>query len=123
MTPRLWCALLAGHVAWSLHLMVSYYLAALACAAEAGDTAELAALRHAATIAAAAVTLASAAVAWPDWRQAWSRRAVQEAGPLSPGSATPPRRFLARVTFPLNIVSLFAILAAGTPNLFLAPCA
>jgi len=136
MTGRLWFALLAGHLAWSLHLMVSYYLAARACAAETGDTGELWTLRHAATIAAAALTLAGAATSWshPEGsrRRAGSRAA--SLGSQAPGADTatgapaggrvaPERHFLARVLFPLNATFLCAILATGATNLFLPPCA
>jgi hypothetical protein len=120
MTARLWFALLGGHTAWSVHLLVSYYLAARACAAGGGDTPELAALRHAVTAAGAAVALASAAAAWPDWRRA--RRHREPAIP-SPPVAGGEGRFLARVTFPPNLTFLLALLAAGATNFFLVPCA
>ena len=44
---RLWPALLAGTVAWSVHLVVSYYLAWAACG---GGDGWLAVLRHLATL-------------------------------------------------------------------------
>jgi hypothetical protein len=133
---RLWCALLAGHIAWSLHLMVSYYLASVACVT--GESGQQLVLRHAVTLIAALVLIGAAGLAWPAWRQAARgemasipRTFSADAAPPNPGAIAettpddpaPQRCYLARVTFPLNGMLLFATLAAGAVNFFLVPCA
>ena len=50
---RIWMALLVVNVAWSLHLVVSYFLAWVACS---GDDGRLTTLRHLATVVALGVT-------------------------------------------------------------------
>jgi hypothetical protein len=127
MTAREWFALLAGHLAWSAHLVVSYHLASRACAWPGGDTLALLALRHGTTVAAAAVTVAALVASWPGWRAAWSRASTPRAEPASATPAVEPvralRRFVHDMALPLNAAYLFGVLAAGAANFVLPACA
>ena len=128
MTGTLWFALLGGHLAWSLHLVASYYIAYRACVAGADAPTELWALLHAATIVAAVVTLGSILVSSRHNSQESGRGAANGAertpdGQSAPGRLGPQRSFLAGVTLPLNVMFLFAILAAGVLNFLIVPCA
>lgn len=109
---RIWTALLIANVAWSLHLVVSYYLAWVACS---GDDGRLTTLRHLATVVALGVTMAAL------W---WGCR-------IPPMMATDngQRReqvaehaFLTHVTLLLSAMLLFAIVLAGAANVILVPC-
>ena len=112
---HLWPALLAGNAAWSLHLLVSYYLASAACGADDGW---LAALRHLTTLAAVLVTL----VGWRQARRASGPRGVTPDGRSERQGTATQRVFLARLAELLSAVSLFAILMTGAANFFLVPC-
>ena len=112
---RVWPALLVGNVAWSAHLVVSYYLAAAACA---GGDGWLAALRHLATIAAVAATLAG----WWQAHRASGPRTFTPSGRRERQESATQRVFLARLAILLSAMSLFAILMTGAANLFLVPC-
>jgi hypothetical protein len=112
---RTWPALLTIHVAWSVHLVVSYYLAWAACP---GDDGWLLALRHLATFVAAAAVVASI---WHEYQAMTSadRGALaREKGAPSLGE----RVNLARVTLALSAIYLLGIVLTGSANLFLAPC-
>ena len=102
MSKTLWFVLLGGHVVWSLHLLVSYFLASAACTFV---TDEWAVTRHAATLVAGAVTLAALAAGYR----------MMGAGPAEP-------RFVARVGMALSTMFLFAIAAAGVAGMALPPC-
>jgi hypothetical protein len=112
---RTWPSLLGIHVAWSVHLVVSYYLAWAACT---GDDGWLLALRHLATV------VAAAAVAMAIWHEIRaSRSAPAEPRTGQPDSVPLSERFnLARVTLILAGIYLLAILMTGAASLFLAPC-
>ena len=112
---RLWPALLAGNAAWSLHLVVSYYLAHAACA---GGDGWLAALRHLATLAAVAVTV----VGWRRGQWASGPRAEGAGGRGEPPETAAQRVFLARLATLLSAMFLFAIVMTGAANFFLVPC-
>ena len=120
MTAREWYALLGGHVAWSLHLMVSYALAARACAAPGGDTPELVALRHVTTVIATLATATAIVASLPGWRRA--RAETTEAATTSAGVSV-QRRFLQGLALPINILFLVGVVAAGAGNVLLPPCA
>jgi hypothetical protein len=114
----LWFGLLGGHLAWTAHLLLSYFLADLACGS---DTAELAAGRHIVTVVAAVATGAAAAAVW-----ALSRRASPPLAPTAPagvGDLAAERRFVARFALAASGVFLLAIVLAGSTNFFLPPCA
>jgi hypothetical protein len=110
MSGSMWFALAVGHVAWSVHLMLSYQLAWRACG---GDSAELLALRHFTTLVMGVLTLGGLAIAARERR--WA------AVPPSAGAAE--RRFLAGLALPLGAMFLFGIAGAGAMNVFLTPCA
>jgi hypothetical protein len=114
--PRVWPALLIVHVAWSAHLVVSYFLAWAACGVD-GDW-RLAALRHLTTVIALGMTLAA-------WWQAYraSQSAAGTIGERREQHETVFEHvFLARVTIVLSAIYLFAILMAGSANLFFDAC-
>lgn len=60
----LWFGMLAGPIAWSVRLLVSYPLVPVACA-RGGDL-----LLHLVTLATALVALAAGLVSWRRWRRA-----------------------------------------------------
>jgi hypothetical protein len=114
--PRVWPALLIVHVAWSAHLVVSYFLAWAACGVD-GDW-RLAALRHLTTVIALGMTLAA-------WWQAY--RASQSAAGMigerhEQHETVFENVFLARVTIVLSAIYLLAILLAGSANLVFNAC-
>lgn len=102
--------LLAGHVAWSLHLLASYLLATAGCAVDPGA---MPVVRHGLTAAAAAVTV------WACWA-AWV--VTPDAGTPADGEAAHERRYAARMTLALNVAFLFAILLAGATGALVQPC-
>ena len=102
MTRTLWVALLAGHVAWTAHLLFSYFAASLACAAPVGwSFAPL----HVATL--AAVSLASLGIA---------------AARTATTQPAPEHRFVGQLGLTAGAVFLFAIALAGALPLFLPAC-
>jgi hypothetical protein len=106
-TARLWFAFLSGHLAWSGHLVIGYYLAAQACT---GNDTALWALRTLLTMAAVVFTLVGAAIAWAEQRRPGDRPVVSE------------RRFLAYVALTLSGLFLFAIVLSSSAGLVLPPC-
>jgi hypothetical protein len=102
MSGTLWLTLLAGHLAWSAHLLASYFLATAACAA---DPAGLPSLRHALTLMATAAALAGAVAA----------------ARLKAGGGE--QRYAAGLALVLNVIFALAILLAGATGLVLPPCA
>jgi hypothetical protein len=112
---RVWPALLVVHVAWSVHLVVSYYLAWAACT---GGDGWLLALRHVTTAVALGVGLAAS------WRAYHAQRATAPERPerLDPQESAAEHAYLARLTLVLGVLFLFAILLAGATNLFIDPC-
>jgi hypothetical protein len=114
--PRVWPALLIVHVAWSAHLVVSYYLAWAACGA--GDDWRLAALRHLTTLIALGMALAAS---WQAYRV--SQSAVGTIGERrEQHEAVLEHVLLARMTIVLSAIYLFAIVMAGSANLFFDAC-
>jgi hypothetical protein len=104
MTRPLWTALLAGHVAWSLHLMVSYFLATVGCVATPDA---LPAVRHGLTAAALVVTLGATLYG--------AREAARD-------QAAGEQRYAGLLTLALNVAFLFAIALAGAAGFLLPPC-
>jgi hypothetical protein len=102
-TRTLFAALLGGHVAWTAHLLASYFVASLPC--PPGGTWSTVALQ-AATFSALAVTAAAVAA---------GRAAARE-------RAAPEQRFLGRFGMALGAVFLFAIVLAAVPAALLSPC-
>ena len=101
--------LLVGHVAWSVHLLASYALATVGCAA---DPDALPVVRHGLTAVALLVTAWACWAVWP---------AVSRAGGAG-GAAVSERRYAAWLTMALNVVFLLAILAAGAASALVQPC-
>jgi hypothetical protein len=106
-TARLWFALLSGHLAWSGHLVIGYYLAAQACA---GNDTALWALRTVLTTVAVAVTLVGAGIAWAEQRR------------VAEGPVVIERQFLANVAMMLSGIFLFAIVLSSSAGLVLPAC-
>ena len=109
----IWPALLATNLVWAGHLVVSYYLAWMACASDDGT---LEVLRHLATAVALGVTLAAL------WRGVRAGSTVSSAGDGAAGEEAAEHGFLARLTIALSVMLLLAIALAGAANLLLAPC-
>jgi hypothetical protein len=112
---RIWSALLIVNVAWMGHLVVSYFLAWLACA---GDSVSLLALRHLTTVVAAGASLVAL---WQVYR------ALTSPAPAPPEGVRGPiwageYGFLARLTVALGAMLLLGVLMAGAANLALIPC-
>jgi hypothetical protein len=103
-TRTLWVALFAGHLAWTVHLLLSYLVAALACSSGGGwSPVPL----HLTTVSALAVAAAGLAAG----------------GAAAREREAPERRFVGRFALALGAVFLFAIVLAGGAGLFLLPCA
>jgi hypothetical protein len=112
---RVWLALLIVNVAWAGHLLVSYFLAWMACA---GDSTLLMALRHLTTVVAGGASLVAL------WQ---AYRALTSSAPAPPegvrGSTWAGEHdFLALVTVALGAMLLFGVLMAGAANLVLPAC-
>jgi hypothetical protein len=105
----LWVGWLAGPVAWTLHLMVSYLLVEWVCAT--GNVWTL----HAVTVATALLAAVGASVAWRQWA------AAGRAWPRSGGGRSPDR-FLAVGGLIISAFSTLIILAEGIPNFILSAC-
>ncbi|MGH2351292.1 MAG: hypothetical protein ACRDJN_06720 [Chloroflexota bacterium] len=130
----LWFGLLAGHTAWSLQLMVGYFLTSLAC--EGAFPGFWIAL-HAVTVVTAGLTLAAGVLAFRSWRLA--QTATQEGRGRAGGGGTrggvgeggnagqvmdPDRRsrFMALSGVLLSGLYLFVVLMGGAANFFVSPC-
>src|SRR5439155_19852 len=64
MSSRLWFGLFGGHLAWTAHLLGSYFAVSVGCQAGAPYDWTFALLRHAITLAAAAVAIAAGLAAY-----------------------------------------------------------
>ena len=108
MTRKLWVALLAGHLAWTAHLLLSYFGAALACPPLADRVGWIFSPipLYVATLAAVLVATVGIATGW-----------TATSGP------SPERRFVGRLGLTAGAVFLFAIAMAGVMPLVLPPCA
>ncbi len=102
MTRTLWFAVFAGHLAWSAHLLIGYFMASLTCgSAGTGPAVPL----HVATVSALAVTTAGIAAG----RAAASQPALEH-------------RFVGYFGITLGAIFLFAIALAGAVAVFVSPC-
>ncbi|HEY8475495.1 MAG TPA: hypothetical protein VIN09_01355 [Chloroflexota bacterium] len=108
---RLWFGLLGGHAAWSLHLLLAYFIASLACLPTAGfqvfEVDGFGLLIVLLTVAMGLVALAAAVAAFRAWR--WS-------------GARGWRGFMALVGLLLDGLFFATIVAQGVPLLYLDPC-
>ena len=106
----LWFGVLAGPLAWTAQLLLSYLLDALSCRGGLGD---VRLLLHAVTLLTALVALWGIRVAWVRWRGAPTD--------LDP----PPGRVhaMGMAGVALGAIFLTAIVAGGIPSLVLPPCA
>jgi hypothetical protein len=112
--PALWFGLLAGPIAWSLRLLISYPLVPVACAQGASS------LLHLVSALFLLVALAGGAVAWWSYRQL---RAKERSGRGGADDWTMERtRFM--VLLSLLVSGLFAlvIVAEWLPVFFTDPC-
>ncbi len=131
-TPRppptpwtLWFGLFAGHVAWSLHLMGSYVLVALACHGQPAIAHALAPLLHLTTLAAAALAAGAGLAAYRVWRQAerhLPHAAGDEREPDQPRAGWRSRQFTSLLGLLLSALFLYVIVLGGAPTFFVAPC-
>jgi hypothetical protein len=119
--PRLWGTALAGHVAWSAQLLLSYFVTSLACAAQPGAF-RLAgldgfqALLVALTLVPAAVALLATLDNWRAWR------AARRQQPRGTDEAVGWRGFLGLFGLLLNGVFVATILLTGLSLVYLQPC-
>lgn len=110
-------ALLVVHVAWAVHLCLSYYLASAACD---NDSGWLLMLRHLTTVVSLGLALGSM---WLAWRAvAMTTHELRGGGAPGAGETLAEHGYLARLTLVLGAVLVLGILLAGTANLFLVPC-
>lgn len=112
---RVWLALLIVNVAWAGHLLVSYFLAWMACS---GDSTLLVTVRHLTTVVAGGASLVALWVAY---------RALTSPAPAPPEGMRESiwageQGFLAVVTLALGSMLLLGVLMAGAANLVLPPC-
>jgi hypothetical protein len=99
--------LLGGHVAWSAHLVVGYFIAARAGALEFST------LNSTISGVATAATLGAIAAAWFERRRA-------HADPVRRAAVSAERHFLADVALALGCVFLFAIALAAVASALLS---
>lgn len=111
-------ALFGGALAWTGHLLVSYFLVALGCNLGWGDGLFLAVL-GATTVVFAGLAAAAALVAYRRWRE------VRNAGALDEGLSEDGSRAGVFLLMGLVLDALFCatIVLAGLPPLFLPACA
>jgi|SRR5690606_30086028 hypothetical protein len=113
---RLFIAVFGGPIAWSLHLLASYFLVALFCATGwPGLGVGLAA----ATALAAAAAAGSGLVAWRAWREHVDGQPWDSALSDPHGRAT---GFLLVIGMIAAGLFLLIILLAGLPPIFLSGC-
>jgi len=105
----LWFGVLAGPLAWLLHLGLSYPLVPLSCATEWG------AVFHLISLVTALAAVAAATVAWQSWQQL---RAEGPEGTVQYGR----QGFMALAGLLKSILFLAVILAQWLPVLFISPC-
>jgi hypothetical protein len=108
-----WFATCAGFVAWTLNLLLSYWIHDAGCDTHFGPI-DLA--LHAVTGAAVVVTIGGG---WASWR-AWQRHPADEVGPvLSPASRS---AFMGLAGLGLSLLFLIAIAYHELTVFFLHPC-
>jgi hypothetical protein len=112
---RVWLSLLVVNGAWAGHLLVSYFLAWIACA---GDSTLLVALRHLTTVAALGAGLVAL---WMGYRAMSSQAPAPPEGVNGPAWAG-EYGFLGLVTVALGAMLLFGVVMAGAANLVLPSC-
>lgn len=107
----LWFGLLGGHVAWTLHLVASYFVVPLVCATG------LDVVLYGITLGALLLALAATFVAWRSWRRL---RAVESPGVV----ALADRRayFMAILGALLSGLFFMVILAQALPIVLHHPC-
>jgi hypothetical protein len=109
-THSIWFALLGGHAAWTLHLLVEYLLVSLSCLPGLGfrlcELNGFAVLLWLLTLATAVLALSATLVGWRGWQQE--------------GSSW--RGFLALTRALLSRLFLATILLQGTSLFYLQPC-
>jgi hypothetical protein len=122
--------LFGGHLAWTAHLLGSYFAVSLGCQAGAPYDWTFALLRHAITVAAAAVAIAAGLTAYAVRR----RVAPQLAAAVDPQGtdtgndpgealrAAGRTHHLAGVGVAIDAFFLFAIILGGAANFFVRPC-
>jgi hypothetical protein len=109
-TLPLWFSLLAGPLAWTAHLLLSYALVAVACAT--GQTIIL----HAVT----ALTLAPTAWAGVVGYRAWKEHRNGERGGSRSGAGYRP--FMALSGVLSSALFFYVILLEGLPVVLVSPC-
>jgi hypothetical protein len=125
-TLGLWFAALAGALAWSAHLLVSYVLLPLACGGMGGW------LLHGVTAATLGVALAGGWVGWRYWKAdpVGAGLAPPAGGGVSPaptgsdpaGGSGDWRRFMGLAGVLLDGLFGVAIMLEGLPVAILSPC-
>ena len=118
----LWFGLLGGQAAWTLQLLVSYYLVSVACLLgptrfEDMGFPDLRVLLNVVTAVAALIALAAGAIAYREWRQSGTDERRDLTDPNG------QRHFLALVGILLSGLYVVVILLVGTSHLFINPFA
>lgn len=126
----LWFGLLGGHLAWTAHLLGSYFAVSVFCAVGNPLDPSFALLRHAITLAAAAVAIASGLAAYAVWRQVQPQLSATTDPPHTDTGGDPGEALraagrshhLAEVGMVIDAFFLFAIAMGGAANFFVRPC-
>jgi hypothetical protein len=109
--PLLWVSILAGGLAWTLHLLVSYLLVPVACATGRAW------LLHGVTLVTEVVTVIGLVIAYRAWKKIESSDRSQVLG-----RSSGYKRFLALCGVLLNLFFVVVIFLEGLPVAFLSPC-
>ncbi len=117
----LWFGLLGGHIAWSLQLLVGYYLVSLACAggfagAQVLGVGAFDLLIWLLTLVAALVALGAGVIAWKSWRRTGVGGHLETGGPAGRSG------FMALAGVLLDGLFVLIILTGGIALLGLEPC-
>jgi hypothetical protein len=121
---------LGGHLAWTAHLLGSYFVISTFCQAGNPLSPRFALLLHAMTLGAGLVAVAAGLAAYAGWRRV---RPAMEAGadppqvdtggdPAEALRAAGRTQILAQMGMVIDAFFLFAVVLGGAANFFVRPC-
>ena len=130
--PTVWIGLLGGQVAWSLHLLGSYFAVAMTCHAGDPHSWTFRAVQHGLTLLLAATAAGCGLLAYRTWRRV-SPLTARHSTPEMPGThsrdnpgealrAAARVHMMAVLGMALDGFFLLAILFGGAANLFVPAC-
>jgi hypothetical protein len=106
-----WVAVLLGPIAWTVHLLVAYFLVPTTC------DASLPWLLHLTTIVTAVASLAAVPLAWREMGRSAESRNSGNQGSMQ------ARRFLGISGMALGLLFAAVVVLEGIPPVLLSPCA